>query len=186
MEIWKAIKGYEGIYEVSTDGRVRSLKRNNYIMSGLKVTHGYIAVALSKEGTRSMKLLHRVVAETFIPNPDNKPQVNHINGIKSDNRVSNLEWVTAQENIDHAIKTGLIGVGLCPWGVDGPQTCQLRKLREQKGLTLEALSRASGVKLRTIQLYEEEFRNFNSASIHIAYKLAHTLGVSIEKLAGYE
>jgi hypothetical protein len=107
METWKTIEGYEGIYEVSDQGRVRNVKRDGRLLSVVSVAHGYRAVSLYKEGKRKMHLAHRLVARAFIPNPENKPQVNHIDGVKTHNFVSNLEWATVAENIWHAEDTGL-------------------------------------------------------------------------------
>lgn len=102
-EAWLDILGFPG-YQISTLGRVKSL--NEYL--ALQLRGGYVRVELrSIEGVRSTKSVHRLVAEAFIPNPNNKPQVNHKNGKKQDNRVTNLEWVTNSENQLHQNKTGL-------------------------------------------------------------------------------
>lgn len=123
-EIWKDIQGYEGLYQVSNMGRVKSLERFRYAKTiGEKdwvapvnerilkpgICRGYCQVVLNKNGTKSRFQVHRLVATAFIPNPENKSQVNHINGNKVDNRLENLEWVTPSENQIHAIKTGLVG-----------------------------------------------------------------------------
>lgn len=117
-EIWKDIKGYEGIYQVSNLGKVKSLKRKVRAEKGgyytkekeLKIFEdniGYLAVGLTDNGKTKIIRLHRLIAEAFIPNPENKPVINHINGIKNDVRIENLEWNTYKENSQHAVKTGL-------------------------------------------------------------------------------
>jgi len=87
------------------DGAKR--KHNKMILKYSKDKYGYLRLELSKDGGRKHFRIHRLVIETFLPNPENKPQVNHINGIKNDNRIENLEWCTALENMQHAHKTGL-------------------------------------------------------------------------------
>ena len=99
-EEWTDIKDYEGLYQVSNFGRVRS-SYTNRILTEVKNTGGYLLVTLCKNNIKSTKLIHRLVAEVFIPNPENKPQVNHIDENKTNNSVDNLEWMTAKENLNH-------------------------------------------------------------------------------------
>ncbi len=106
IEVFKDIVGYEGQYQVSNLGRVKVLK-NNILMKPLLKRRGYFQVALFKNKQYKYFNIHRLVALTFIPNPENKPQVNHIDGNKQNNNVNNLEWVTCSENIKHAFKIGL-------------------------------------------------------------------------------
>ena len=113
MEKWKVIKGYEGIYEVSNHGKIKSLARKikhsdgnsrnvkERILNPANDKDGYLFLTLSKNGTKKQCRVHRIVAEAFIENPDKKPQINHINEVKNDNRASNLEWATSKENINH-------------------------------------------------------------------------------------
>jgi hypothetical protein len=106
-EIWKPVVGYEGCYEVSNLGRVNSIKRNGTLGGILKKildTDGYIICCLMKSDIRMNKKVHRLVAQAFIPNPDNKPAVNHIDNDKTNNKVSNLEWCTNKENSVHCVK----------------------------------------------------------------------------------
>lgn len=123
-EIWKDIAGYEGYYQVSNLGRVKALERvykqrngltgrDNYRtypeqMMFVEVDKdGYLKTRLSKDGKQKKFFIHRLVALNFIPNPDNKPEVNHKSGVKDDNRLDNLEWVTTSENQRHAISNKL-------------------------------------------------------------------------------
>lgn len=104
-EIWKEIKGYEGLYAVSNKGRVKNLKSGK-VLKNIINTHGYSMVSLPKgDGKSKNMLVHRLVAEAFIPNPLNLLQVNHIDENKRNNDVSNLEWVSASQNQRHSAHT---------------------------------------------------------------------------------
>ena len=107
-EIWKAIDGTDGMIEVSTEGRVRSLLRPSKTILKLQSdAKGYMRVRVTIKRKKMTFKVHREVAKAFIPNPDGKQQVNHIDGNKHNNAADNLEWVTNRENAHHAIKTGL-------------------------------------------------------------------------------
>ena len=99
-EIWRDIEGYEGLYQVSSFGRVKRVTTGR-ILKGSKDTDGYLRITLSKNGVKSNHKIHRLVAQAFIPNTENKSQVNHIDENKTNNMISNLTWMTAKENINH-------------------------------------------------------------------------------------
>ena len=105
-ELWCDIPLFNGKFQVSNIGRVRRVS-DGYILGQYFHEKGYLKVDLEKWGVRKKCRVHRLVAEAFIENPNNYPQVNHKNGMKTDNRVENLEWVTNQMNMEHAFKIGL-------------------------------------------------------------------------------
>jgi hypothetical protein len=121
-EIWKDINGFEGIYQVSNLGRVKSVKRTcnrsfghgravpEKMLSAVK-RNKYLAVTLWMLNSKSMHSVHRLVAAAFLPNPENKATVNHIDGNKMNNHVENLEWATHSENSIHAFDNGLRAKG---------------------------------------------------------------------------
>lgn len=116
-EIWRDIKGYEGLYQVSNFGRVKSLKRT---IKGRKYQSKHLSIQKGKDGYERIMLynssghkgmtVHRLVALSFIPNPNNKKCVNHKDGVKTNNKENNLEWVTHSENMKHAFTKGLNAV----------------------------------------------------------------------------
>lgn len=155
LEIWKDVIGYEGLYQVSNLGNVKSLgnefSRKERLLKLSFQSKGYLTVVLQKDAKRKMVLVHRLVAEHFILNIYNKPQVNHINGIKTNNRVENLEWVSHRENLDHAINNDLTLKG---------EKNKKSKLKDvdvieihsllQKGTTTKELSETYNVSYSTI------------------------------------
>lgn len=100
MEEWRAVPGYEGLYEVSNMGNVRNVRRNTLLKLS-KNNNEYIRVCLCKNCIRTLLSVHRLVAQAFIPNPNNLPQVNHKDEDKTNNNVDNLEWCTAKYNINY-------------------------------------------------------------------------------------
>ena len=102
------VVGFEGLYAVDTDGNVWSFWfGKERILKSAKDGKGHLKVILCKDGKHKTVAVHRLVAIAFILNPENKPEINHKNGIKTDNRIENLEWVTSSENKIHAFATGL-------------------------------------------------------------------------------
>lgn len=168
-EIWRDVVGYEGIYQISSLGRIKSLDRpilqRGYIrirkgvFISLKPTkRGYCRVGLRKNNKLENIFIHRIVCNSFLHNPKNKPQVNHINGIKNDNRFENLEWCTAKENMEHAGKMGFM---VC---TDKMRKDSADRLRLAKGLN-------NSVSKQVINTVTGEFfETINDASISIGMK----------------
>ena len=155
-EEWKDIKGYEGLYQVSNKGRIKALSktttiRSNNNLNGSKITRdekihhcqlqkdGYIRTQLYKDNKRSTVKVHRLVAEAFLPNPDNLPQVNHKDEDKTNNRVENLEWCTNEYNINYSFAKEIFSINL-----DTGEYKKYKSLEDasRKGFTKSAVSRA--------------------------------------------
>lgn len=168
-KIWKDIVGYEGLYQISNDGEVKSVARRSskYSNKGTittriiklrilkpSTTRGYFHISLSKNGISRKKMIHRLVAETFIENI-NKPEVNHINGIKTDNRVENLEWCTRKENARHAKENGLYnsekGVDRYNVRFGEKEVLEIRKKYEPRIYTMPMLAKEYKVSKSCIQ-----------------------------------
>ena len=121
-EIWRDIKGYEGLYQVSNTGKVKSLERtvwNNRgyyktvpekILEGYDNGYGYLRVELCKDGKGKWYRINRLVAQAFLENPNSLPEVNHKDEIKTNNRVDNLEWCTKQYNVEYSQGKAVIGI----------------------------------------------------------------------------
>ena len=156
-EIWKPIYGYEGYYEISNMGNVKTLKRKKYIpknnsygyikerkLKPWKDSNGYMNIDLCKNKKSTRYKVHRLVAETFIDNPENLPFVNHIDFNTSNNKVENLEWVTARGNVMHSFSNGRISV---PKNTKFPfkTVKEIRELYETGKYSQVALSERFGV-----------------------------------------
>lgn len=146
-EEWRDVEGYEGFYQVSNFGRVRNFSSGR-VLKLMVHEKGRLYVKLCKKGAYRMLFVHVLVAKAFIPNLECKPQVNHKNGIKTDNRVENLEWVTGSENLLHAYEIGL-------------RVSARRKLSEEDvryirenpdGLTRKQLSEKFGICISTLDM----------------------------------
>lgn len=105
----KDIPNYEGFYAATEDGQIYSYRAGKFLKQSLN-PNGYMHLKFNVGGKRTAHRVHRLIASTFIPNDDNKPFVNHKDGVKRNNSVSNLEWVTGSENNIHALQTGLARV----------------------------------------------------------------------------
>lgn len=141
---WLPLIGFERHYLISTDGRIISIARKSNHSRHVGVicsrkqrelkfailNTGYVMAALTIDGITIRKSVHRLVAKTFIPNPENKPCVNHKNGIKSDNRKVNLEWATYKENTNHAYKAGLLKPSFGMLGKTGTKNKKSKKVNQ--------------------------------------------------------
>jgi hypothetical protein len=128
IEYWKDIAGYNGFYQISSFGRVKSFKydkANGRILKYRKNKLGYLQISISKNKKSKTFLIHRLVGIAFIPNPENKPEINHKDNDRSNNKQSNLEWNTAKQNAEHKVKQGRCNI---PKG----EKCTSSKLSEKQ------------------------------------------------------
>jgi len=165
-EIWAWVDGYEGLYQVSTFGRIKSFYKNKIkIRRPTLSTGGYLQVGLHKKGDSKTFDIHRLVAKAFLPNPNNLMEINHKFGNKFDNYYKNLEWCTDSENKQHAVKTGLIKIGeeRTEAKFTDEQVCWIREnyKRNDKEFGLKAMAEKFNVNARTITrvLRRETYKN---------------------------
>lgn len=142
-EIWKDIENYKGLYQISNLGRVKSLARlkigshnTNYVAKEIirKMSldkDGYNLITLTKNKIQKSYRVHVLIGQHFVSNPNNLPQINHLDGVKTNNHYKNLEWCTAQHNITHAIESGLRN--------NGGENCHLSKLNEDEIIKIREL-----------------------------------------------
>jgi len=143
MEKWLPIEGFPG-YQISSLGRIKSFRKLKHgkILKTWKSPRGYVNVLLYQKAERKPSLVHRLIGKAFIPNPHNKPQINHINAIKDDNRVENLEWVTASENVQHGYNERLTARAFGNRNGNSKLTeTQVRKIKQLRGLTQERIAK---------------------------------------------
>lgn len=168
-EIWKPIKGWEKTYEISSLGRVRSLDRldrrgvfhKGIIRKIVPNNLGYSTIFLRIGDIRKLKKIHRLVAEAFIPNPENKPEVNHKDGVKANNHVDNLEWVTKSENELHAYRTGAKSYG---------ERHPLSKLSDEDVINIRLLYTRGDITQSQIADYYRVNQSFVSGLVNYNYR----------------
>ena len=117
MEIWKDVRNYETFYKVNNKGDIKNVHTGKILKYALHKT-GYLQVFLYKNGKRKNHLVHRIVAEAFLDNPDNLPQVNHKNEIKTDNRVENLEFCDAKYNMNYGTRPQISSKPVYQYSID--------------------------------------------------------------------
>lgn len=154
IEIWKWIRGFEELYEASNLGNIRNYKTGK-ILSKSVDNCGYVVNVLYSKGTKKTFKSHRLIAGAWIPTSNNLLQINHINGIKTDNRVENLEWCTQSENMKHAYKNNLqiprTGINHHGSKLNNYKVKEIRKLYKTGDFSARELGNKYGVKKTTIQ-----------------------------------
>lgn len=157
-EIWKDIPEYEGYYQISNLGRLKTLKREGFILNdrirkSVKDQKGYLKLGLNKNNKKKMFRISRLVAEAFIPNPNNYPQINHKDGNKQNNHYKNLEWCNNSQNRIHGFRTGLIKKPIGELNPNSKLTLiQINQIRILKNLfTINELSKIYNITYQQIR-----------------------------------
>lgn len=170
IKVWKDIKGYEGLYIISSIGDVRSVKRRENLAI-CKSKTGYYVVRLWNNGQTKLWTLHRLLAIHFIENPMNKREVNHIDGDKGNYELNNLEWVTPSENMKHAVATGL------------NKSCfKGGSLHVQRKLSIDDINSIRELRLSGLKLKELGIR-FNITPDHVCRVVRHKQTIENEIFA---
>lgn len=151
-EEWRPVPGYEGRYEISNFGNVRSVRRNRLMV--LTTIHGYHHVNLSKCGKATMFRVHRLVAEAFLRRDSSRPHVNHKDGVKTNNHAPNLEWCTPGENNQHAISLGLRAVHGSKNGFAKLNEKQVRVIAHSLKIGLEQTYLGSVFKVKNTTIHQ--------------------------------
>ena len=174
LEIWKNIKGYEGLYQISNMTRIKSLRRTS-LWGIQKITlperilktgtneHGYLVAYLNTDGRKKNFLVHRLLADAFLPKVIDKNFLNHKNGNKLDNRLENLEWCTISENAIHAYKTGL------KLPIRGERH-KLAKLSDKKVLEMRKLRELGATQVELSKMYNVSRRAVRNVLSYLSWK----------------
>lgn len=168
-EVWKTIPYYSGAYQVSNLGRVKSSKgKKEKVLKPHTNSSGYLQVGLSKSGKPKFVLIHRLVAQVFLPNPNNLPQINHKNEIKDDNRVKNLEWCAPKYNNNYGHHAERIAQKFIPTTQPGREL--VKQFLQQNGIKTTDLAKMYGMTKQEVSDYLSG-RKVNPASNQFVLKV---------------
>lgn len=166
QEIWKPVKGFEQLYQVSSLGRVSNYRKMLAIQTMPK---GYLTIVFKVKQVAHNRLVHRLVAEAFIENPEVKPEVNHKDGDKSNNSVSNLEWCTSSENKRHALDTGIKTYNIPTKGI------KLGKNSKYYNVTYDKARQKwkACIRIDSVNHFQKRFDTEEEAALHVNWIIDH-------------
>lgn len=174
IEIWKPVKDFETSYEVSSFGQVRSY-RTKQILKTYQINSGYSSIKFTIKGERTSHLIHRLVAIAFLPKEEHKKYVNHIDGNKTNNHVSNLEWCTMSENLKHAFKMNLRTLEACKSYIGKKHARSVTKYHNVTKKVYKYKGRISSIRYiakvthNGINLEQKQFATEEEAALHVNY-----------------